>query len=111
MTTWTAPANRADSHNDSQVAALRQQIDAIDNAILGLINRRMALALGIGGCKSRTGAPVHDPLRERQVLDRLAAVNPGPLSNANLARIFKAIMAAARDVQQQSEVQAEVAGK
>lgn len=107
MNTWTAP----DSGADSQLAALRQQIDAIDNAILGLINRRMALALGIGGCKSRNSAPVHDPLRERQVLDRLVAINPGPLSSADLARIFGAIMAAARHLQQQVEVQAEVKGK
>jgi chorismate mutase/prephenate dehydratase len=81
------------------VAALRQQVNAVDEQILGLINRRMRLARLIGCCKNQKGAPIHDPKREQQVLERLDSLNTGPLSQDNLARIFQAIMAAARDVQ------------
>jgi len=93
------------------LAALRQQIDAIDDQILALINRRMDLARGIGGCKRQNGTPVHDPRREQQVLDRLAALNPGPLRHEDLTRIFAAVMAAARALQHKVEVQVEVEGK
>jgi len=100
-----------DAGADSQLADLRRQVDDIDEAMVGLINRRMELVRQIGGRKRQNATPVYDPQREQQVLERLTALNDGPLSNAHLGRIFGAIMAVARDVQQQGEVETQVKGE
>ena len=69
----------------------RASIDAIDEEILKLVNRRAEHAQAIGALKN--GA-VYRPEREAQVLRRIKENNPGPLSGETAARLFREIMSA-----------------
>ncbi len=72
---------------------IRDRIDAFDDRILELLNDRARLAQEIGGAKS--GAK-YRPEREAQILRRLAKVNPGPLQQRAIARLYTEIMSACR---------------
>lgn len=79
---------------------LRARIDALDDQILSLLNQRARLALGIADEKRRRSLMVSDPARERQVIERLSAQNQGPLPAPSLERIYHAIMAEMRRLQE-----------
>lgn len=83
---------------------LRENIDALDGKILGLINQRLEIARKIGREKSTKGLTTLNNARESLVLQRLNAINPGPLTPTALQLIFKEIMAAARELQSQHQV-------
>lgn len=74
---------------NEEIASRRTQIDALDEEILRLINRRAAHAKAIGEIKD--GAP-YRPEREAQILRRIREVNPGPLSAEAVTRLFRQIM-------------------
>jgi chorismate mutase/prephenate dehydratase len=78
------------------LAELRQHIDAVDQQLIALLNRRAALANEVGELKRAEGSPVFRPEREAQVINGLQAANPGPLKSANVATIWREIMSACR---------------
>ncbi|MBI4795501.1 MAG: prephenate dehydratase [Deltaproteobacteria bacterium] len=83
----------------TQKEELRQQIDALDQELVSLLNRRLTLAQDIGRIKNRTGQRTLDFQREEEVLAHLMRLNPGPLSQAALKNIFREIISAARQIQ------------
>ena len=78
------------------LAQLRTQIDAVDQALLTLLNRRAGLAHEVGEIKRVEGSPVDRPEREAQVILGLQGANPGPLKPANIATIWREVMSACR---------------
>ena len=70
----------------------RQEIDAIDTELLRLLNQRAAIACEIAVIKVASGLPAYDGSREQQVLDRVAARNPGPLDEQGVTGIFRSII-------------------
>jgi chorismate mutase / prephenate dehydratase len=81
------------------ICAIRDNIDRIDAQILELINRRLSLAKRIGEIKKTAGNQVMDSTRESEVLNRLAALNKGPLNPNVLRHIYIDIIAASRAIQ------------
>ncbi|MBF0218983.1 MAG: prephenate dehydratase [Gammaproteobacteria bacterium] len=81
---------------EAELALLRQQINAVDDALLQLINQRAMLALKVGEVKQQEGdRPIfYRPEREVQVLKRVQEANPGPLHNEVVARLFREVMSA-----------------
>ena len=86
------------------LAALRARIDALDRELLGLLNRRMQVAVTVGELKKSDGSPVFRPEREAQVIDGLKAINPGPLKNESVAPIWREIMSASRALETPTRV-------
>jgi chorismate mutase / prephenate dehydratase len=78
------------------LSELRTRIDALDQELLALLNRRAALAHEVGEIKKVDGSPVFRPERETQVISSLQAGNPGPLRSDSLASIWREIMSACR---------------
>lgn len=82
------------------LARLRQQIDALDDEILERLNARAQVARQIGELKNdgaggdAAKVAIYRPEREAQVLRRLKAANPGPLSGEVVARLFREVMSA-----------------
>lgn len=70
---------------------LRRQIDGIDMQLMDLLNRRAAIVEEIGKEKEKQGTIKYDPVRERELLDRVAANNQGPFSTETLQHLFKQI--------------------
>ena len=70
----------------------RRKIDAIDTAMLHLLNLRAELSLEVGRMKCETGVPLRAPEREREILSRMQQTNPGPLDGETVAKIYQLIL-------------------
>ncbi len=79
---------------------LRQQIDAIDDRILELLNRRSSLVIEVGRLKAEKGLPFFVPSRERAIYDRLAAGNPGPFPSSAIRSVYREIISASLSLEQ-----------
>jgi chorismate mutase/prephenate dehydratase len=72
---------------------LRARIDELDRTIVGLLNERAALAVEAGRLKAAAGRDgVRDAEREREVLVRVALANQGPLPQADLLALYRALI-------------------
>jgi chorismate mutase / prephenate dehydratase len=83
---------------------LRIQIDALDQDLLALINRRAALAHEVGEIKRGEGSAVFRPERETQVINGLQSANPGPLKRDSIAFIWREVMSACRALEANQRV-------
>jgi chorismate mutase len=81
------------------IADWRKKIDDIDRQLVELISRRAQAAHEIGKLKRTASLPIYEPDRERAVLDHVTALNPGPLPNGDLRRIYERIMDVMRQIQ------------
>src|SRR5215210_3223434 len=85
----------------------RAHIDAIDEEILRLLNRRVEWALKVGDKKQAMGLPLHDPARERSIFERLRVLNEslqGPLPDVAVSAIYREIISACRNAEQATRV-------
>ncbi|MES2181738.1 MAG: prephenate dehydratase [Pseudomonadota bacterium] len=97
-------ANLANSEqaNLDKLKACRDGIDALDNEVLQLVSRRAQLAREIGSLKD--DGVIYRPEREAQVLRRLTALNPGPLSADAVTNIFRSVMSNCRALEKELSV-------
>ena len=72
----------------------RSRINNLDQEILNLLNQRGQVALQIGELKRQQELPYFVPERESQVLDRLVALNRGPLTTEAVRAIWREILSA-----------------
>lgn len=75
---------------------LRKKIDALDDALVRLLNARAACALEIGRFKKQIGVPIYQPSREAEVLNHVQNINRGPLDDGAVRRLFERIIDEAR---------------
>jgi len=71
---------------------LRRKVDRIDDQIVMLLNQRAQACRCIGSVKLKKGHDIYAPHREKEVLDRLAAKNKGPITEEALRAIYREIM-------------------
>ena len=77
----------------------RREIDEIDMELLRLLNMRARLAIKVGALKKAADLPFCDPDRERSVLDRLQALNDGPLDRDAVGKLFRRIIRESRRIE------------
>jgi len=82
------------------IEELRCAIDAIDEEILELINKRLYFAIEIGKLKVEQDEPIVDRARENNFVTRLVGLNKGPLQKSALQEIFSQLIAVSRDIQE-----------
>jgi chorismate mutase/prephenate dehydratase len=89
-------ASRRPAGGDDELAKIRARIDAIDSEIAALISERARWAQKVALTKQSQGsaADYYRPEREAQVLRGVVARNKGPLTNEEMARLFREIMSA-----------------
>jgi chorismate mutase len=75
---------------------LRKRIDGLDEALVRLLNARAACALEIGRVKKELSLPIYQPNREAEVLGHVQEINPGPLDDGAVRRLFERIIDEAR---------------
>ena len=73
---------------------LRIQIDAIDQELLLLLNRRAHVAEKVGEVKKSEGTPFFRPDRVAKVIEQIQHANQGPLKNEHVAAVWREIMSA-----------------
>ncbi len=86
----------------SKLTELRNRIDGIDTRLLELISDRARLAKEIAEVKGQTenNNSFYRPEREAQVLRKIIEKNSGPLSEEEMARLFREIMSACLAMEQ-----------
>ena len=80
---------------------LRREIDALDDEVASLIQRRAGLAQKIGELKGN--APAYRPEREAEILRRVSG-KTGPLAGERLVAVFREIISACRALEQSIKV-------
>lgn len=88
--------------SETEISALRREIDAVDTGLLKLLNRRAALVRKVGQLKG--GKRVYRPEREAEILRRVAAAKGGELPAAATAAVFREVISACRALEQEIRV-------
>ncbi len=78
---------------------LRTEIDQIDEHLLTLLNARAQCVTQIGEIKRREQTAVLVPDRERRLLEKLTALNAGPLPDEMVVRLFQHIIDTLKELQ------------
>jgi len=81
------------------IKELREKIDALDEEILELLNKRTETILEIGILKTENGSSYYVPHREKEILQRLTAINKGPFPNSGLVYVYREIISACRSLE------------
>ncbi len=81
--------------SNAKLEELRAEIDALDERLVELLNRRAHLALDVAAAKEDDrAATLYRPEREARVLERVKALNKGPLPDEEIARLVREVMSA-----------------
>ena len=80
----------------------RKKIDGLNAQMLKILNDRARCALAIAELKKRKMLPIHDPHRERRILESVLAENTGPLSDEAVRHIFECIMEEHRRLEEEA---------
>ena len=90
------------SNTDHLLASIRQEIDEIDDQLVQLILRRLATSTRVrdikGGAGGITMTP-YRPVREAQIMRRLAAQTVFGTASAALTRLWRVILSASINAQ------------
>ena len=78
---------------------LRRALDALDEQLVALLNRRAEVSRQVGATKQGAEARVFVPEREAEVLSRVLRTNQGPLTEQHLRAIYREILSISRDLQ------------
>lgn len=90
----------SDSRTLAQIAALREQIDVLDDQLLDLLSRRMQISSQLGECKKKVNLQVLQPSRWDAVLEAaLAGARERGLDESFVREVFTAIHQASIDRQ------------
>jgi chorismate mutase len=87
----------------AEIDSLRQRIDELDEALVKLLSARAECALAIGRAKKELGLEVYQPTREAEVLAHVQQLNPGPLDNGAMRRLFERVIDEARRLERFSD--------
>ena len=84
-----------------EISDWRKKIDELDRNLVDLLSQRAHAAHEIGKLKRDEGMPIYEPDRERNVFNNVRGLNPGPLPDRDLMRIYERIMDVMRQIQQE----------
>ena len=92
--------------DEKKLTQLRIDIDAVDKQLIDLISDRARLAQAVAEVKNESTEPAsfYRPEREAQILRKVIEQNKGPLSEEEMARLFREIMSACLALEQQLDI-------
>jgi len=86
------------------LSELRRQIDAIDDQIMELLNRRAHVVIEVGRAKAGEQKEFYVPSREQAIYERLTAASAGPFPREAIRRVFREIISASLSLEQPMKV-------
>jgi len=92
------------SDAEKALGQLRERIDAVDKGLLKLLNDRAGLAQEVAEAKRSGAATFYRPERERSLIDRLQADNPGPFPGDAIRPVFQEIVSACLSLEEGLEI-------
>ena len=87
------------SSGDAELAALRAEIDTLDDAIHDLLMRRVGVVARLAASRAKGKGPAIRPGREAMILRRLLARHGGALPRAGLVRLWRELLCATTSMQ------------
>jgi chorismate mutase len=82
-----------------RVWELRERLDEVDRELIRALNERARIVQEIMALKAEAGAPVYDPKREEEILQRVVEQNTGPIYDSSMRDIFELILHRIRDLE------------
>ncbi|WP_294961716.1 prephenate dehydratase [Sulfurimonas sp.] len=85
----------------------RRSIDAIDNEMLSLLNKRMKVVERVGEIKNESGGAIYRPEREKAIIERLESqsiASSGALNKSAIEAIFLEIFAVSRNLERPEKI-------
>ena len=82
-----------------RVWELRERVDEVDRELIRALNERARIVQEIMALKAEAGAPVYDPKREEEILQRVVEQNEGPIYDSSMRDIFELILHRIRDLE------------
>ena len=89
----------ANAEMQEQVRELRARVDEVDRELIRALNERARIVQEIMALKAEAGAPVYDPKREEEILQRVVEMNTGPIYDSSMRDIFEMILHRIRDLE------------
>jgi len=89
---------------EDKLKGFRQKIDAIDNQILDLLNRRAKVVVEVGKTQLGAKTDFYVPSREKAIYDRLTRENQGPFPDEGVRRVFREIISASLSLEEPLKV-------
>jgi chorismate mutase / prephenate dehydratase len=90
------------AQNENGLKELRDQLDAIDDKVLQLLNQRMEVVHKVGELKAKSGGAIYRPEREKAIIDRLyqqSKESNGLLNRNAIEALFLEIFAISRNLE------------
>ena len=84
---------------DAELAALRAEIDTLDDAIHDLLMRRVGVVARLAASRAKGKGPAIRPGREAMILRRLLARHGGALPRTGLVRLWRELLCATTSMQ------------
>ena len=78
---------------------IRQEIDQVDEKLMGLLEKRMSLVMQVADYKRETGKAILDTTREKIILSKVASCVDNKDFEETLVNTFADIMKNSRDYQ------------
>jgi chorismate mutase/prephenate dehydratase len=94
-----APALPTPPADAVELAELRAEIDALDDALHDLVMRRADIVARLAGSRAKGAGPALRPGREAAILRRMLARHSGPLPRSALVRLWREMFAASTAMQ------------
>jgi len=88
----------------AHVDDLRRRIDELDELLVRLLSARAACAVEVGRAKKLLGLDIYQPARESEVLEHVQRINPGPLDDSSIKRLFERVIDEARRLERAAEI-------
>ena len=83
---------------------LRKKIDSLDEKIIFLLNARADITLGIGNEKKKNNKGIYAPDREKEIFERIKALNKGPMTNDAFQAVYREIMSSSLSLEKNLKI-------
>ena len=88
-----------DAETQEKVRELRERVDEVDRELIRALSERARIVQEIMALKIEAGAPVYDPRREEEILQKVVEINPGPIYDSSMRDIFELVLHRIRDLE------------
>jgi chorismate mutase len=88
-----------DAETQEKVRELRRRVDEVDRELIEALSERARIVQEIMVLKAEVGAPVYDPRREEEILQKVVEINSGPIYDSSMRDIFELILHRIRDLE------------
>src|SRR5688572_10465365 len=81
-----------DAETQEKVRELRKRVDEVDRELIEALSERARIVQEIMVLKAEAGAPVYDPRREEEILQKVVEINSGHIYDYSMRDVFELVL-------------------